>query len=286
MATRINNDIALYAVWSPWMYCLSLWYKTGRTRMLYVAICLTGLAFCVKTNAIVLLASLCAMLLCGLYQQKLQFCQLYQKRFLLCFSTIVLGVLMNLIKPLYVTYVLERDGFRDHLGYAHHFKIAWHNYFILDVMNLIKAPTVSGFYNFNMPAFFVKTLSLPEAILNHLWLASVMNIAMLILLLSTAAGLLILTLKNRAIIIELLPCIITFLMGYSAITAFCLIKKWDVCMDARFIYPVIVSLVICYVRAMDVLATLQQLSFVYRVGLLAGRVIPLLAMVFYPWQYL
>jgi hypothetical protein len=286
MATRINNDIALYAVWSPWMYYLSLWYKTGRTRRLYIAICLTGLAFCVKTNAIVLLASLGVMLLCGLYQQKLQFRQLFQKPFLLCFTTIALGMMMNVIKPLYVTYVLGKDGFRDHLGYAHYFKIAWHDYFILDVANLVKAPTVYGFYNFNMPAFFVKTLSLPEASLDHLWLASVMNVAMLTLLLCTAAGLLLLACKNRAAIAELLPCIVTFLLGYCAITAFCLIKQWDVCMDARFIYPVIVSLVICYVRAMDMLAALPQLSFIYQAGLLAGRAIPLLAMVFYPWQYL
>ena len=195
-------------------------------------------------------------------------------------------MMMNMVKPLYVTYVLGQQGFRDHLGYAHNFKIAWHNYFILDVMNLIKAPTVSGFYNFNMPAFFVKTLSLPEAILQHLWLASVMNIAMLVLLLSTIAGLLLLCWKSRAAIAELLPCIFTFLLGYCAITAFCLIKKWDVCMDARFIYPVIVSLIICYVRAMDALAALPRLSFVYQAGLVAGRVIPLLAMVFYPWQYL
>ena len=55
MATRINNDIALYAAWGAAFFALARWARTRSDGSLSAALCLTAVALMVKSNGALVL---------------------------------------------------------------------------------------------------------------------------------------------------------------------------------------------------------------------------------------
>jgi hypothetical protein len=286
MATRINNDIAMYAAWSAVFYYLAQWYKDRNIKLLHYTIIALGIAFMVKSNAVIPLAIVCAVVAFSLASGQLQWKQLFLRSHLPALAVFLLGILINAGKMIYVRLSHGNDISHIHFGESGDSAASVAHFITFDVIQYITQP-------FNMlredPTFFnnfLKTMLYGEFTWKYDGFASVINTLFIAFLFIMICSALINVLRNKQYFIELMPYLAGLIVPLLAVMAFYAIKKLTVCQDFRFALPMLVPMVILYVKGLDYLHTLGTARSLYWAGITVGWLLPLAGVVFYLAQYL
>jgi hypothetical protein len=152
-----------------------------------------------------------------------------------------------------------------------------------DVASFLREPFVAFRDEPSFLNYFLKTMLYGEFTFRHRALASVLNGLLLAHLLVTLVVCLGLWRARR--LAGLAPCIAGVAVPFAAIVLFAALNRAVVAQDFRFVLPLLVPLVVLFVRGMEPDGRRGR-GAAYWLGLAPGVALPILAAVFYVAQYL
>jgi hypothetical protein len=289
MGARISNDLLMYMLWSMFFFYLVRWQLQHATRDLYLTLLMVGLTFMVKTNAFILLGVTGCCVLRMLLIGQMRWPQLLAPRMWQCYAFIVLGIAFNLSRSL-VSWLLY-GGSPVYLGMGWEEDMPLSRVFSFDLGYYLAHPYITPYDVFNQPDaanHFLKTLLYGEFGWKLIPLAQGMNILLLAFIVATCVGV-IYGCRQRLLVWKMLYLnLVSIALSVAASVIFLIIKDSMLCMDARFIFPFIVPLVLLYASALDALklSVSPVLRSTYWVAVAIGFLLPSLGVLLYLSYYL
>ncbi len=241
MATRINNDVALYAAWSASFYYLVKWYQDQESlayrRMFF---CLM-LAYCIKSNAYLLACVMGEGILLAFLGGRTSFRALCSKSYRRGYIWLILGVFLNYSKNLYFQIFENQNVSALHFGGRGDSVPSLVHFLSFDLGSYLRNP-----FNilFNEPTFannLLKTMLYGEFTWQHPLLASLTNGLFLAFLVMIFVNLRPAMFQRQA---GVMLCFLSFWACVAGLAVFYAVKKMAVCQDFRFILPCVVPLLV------------------------------------------
>ncbi len=274
MATRINNDVALYAVWAVFFFYICSWHTTRDNGFLRKALYALGVAFAVKSNAVILGGMMAIVLLCALIGKTLSFRECTNRKSMMAIGFVFLCLLINASRPIY-DFIFHTNPGTLHFGgkagdaisFVHFLKFNLKQFF-LQPLNLFNGE--SGFISYVM-----KTSLYGEFRWKQIEIARLMNVHFLALLLMMILG------ARRVWFLGVVGVALPLLV----LAIFTVKMRWVVCQDFRFIFPVIIPLTIVFANSME---NLQNRGWwlLYYLGMAAAMAMPVYGMMFYLGEFI
>lgn len=280
MATRINNDVAVYAVWAAAFYYLARWHRTGDVSCLYLACGLTELTLMIKSNGYVLACIVASCMTWAVVSKRLAWRQL----FVAC-ALLVGGMAANAGRLVYKKICCGQDAAGLHFGGNRWEPVSFHHFAYVDVWDMAVHPFVMlgnepSFWN-----YFLKSMLYGEFEWQHqgvlMFLPAALNLLLLAFLIITFCGMVI-SLRKQRCRGELLPYLASVAIPLAAMIAFMAMKRFSACQDFRFVLPMLIPLVMLFVRGME---NLRAHPAVYWLGMSIGLCLPVGGMMLYLGQY-
>ena len=238
-SVRINNDVLCYPFYAMGFYYTLLWFKTEKPRALAGAMIGCGLAFTVKTSALVP-AGILGM--CGLYKLFRRQCTLkdiMHHETLWGWSILLAGILINQGRVLY-DFALIHTLTLNSLGPKGGSTLYVKDFLHINARNIIRHPF---FESYASPALNsqIKMALFNNATWHSGALASCIAAIFLIMIAYMAVFLLSFILQKRWVF---LPVAIGILLPLAASDLFLLLKQCNACIDFHYIYPAIIALIL------------------------------------------
>jgi hypothetical protein len=282
MATRVNNDLLLYALWAAAFHSLARWHQRHTDGDLAAALYLTGVALMVKSSAVVLAGVLGTCLLHGFLTGVVSCRDLGRGRLAWAWLFLVAALLVNIAKPIYLLAQYGEDTTGRYFGDAGQAGFdGWH-FLRFDPDVFLDSPFAirdgTSFLD-----YFLKSMLYGWSTWRHPDLASLLNGLLLVFLLVTLATLVGL---RRELLRGLFPYIAGVVVPVTAVVLFTAYKDMAACQDFRFVLPLLTPLLVLFVRGLEQAANRPWGLLIYGLGIMAGVGLPLAAVAFYVGQYL
>lgn len=281
LATRISNDIAIYAVWAAIFYYTLRFTLENHAASFRRAIIALALALMIKSSAVVPLGIMGSCILFALYTGKIHWRSLWSRDNVVPYLLLTLGGIINIGKMLYQWLINNLDVSNTHFGRG--FRALHRKGFLtsFDFKFYLRHPydAIGG-----EPGFannLMKTALYGEFTWRFSYLASLINLlflAFLILTLTHTA----LSLRKKHLAQQLFPYISAVILTIIALMLFYSIKHLTVCVDFRFVVPVLVPLIILFVRSTQ---ALNPPKFYENICMAIALSFPLLAILHYLAHY-
>ncbi len=283
-ATRISNDIAVYAGWSITFYYLARWCRNGRLSDFQWMLALMGVTFLFKTSALVMfgVAGVCSLyMLCS---HRLQWHDLRRGKTLLAFAALILGILGDTGRVIYVW--LFGGPSSDYLSPGAS-EVHPLSYFLnFDLSDYVAHPVITferepGFLN-----YFLKTMLYSEQQMGGLTLIPIiLNILFLVFLLVTIIMACVSIRPERGRFSALLPFIVGAALPPLGPYVFMLLVHYMFCQNFRFIVPMLIPLVVLYVQGITWASKIPACRPLYWLGIISGAGIAVGGMIMNGWLY-
>jgi len=282
MATRINNDIALYAAWAAAFLALARWERTRGDGSLSAALCLVAVALMVKSNGALVLGTVGACLARALLKGEIRVASLWRGKLAWAWGALAAGFLINLGKPIYLYASQGRNAAGKHLGTGGTAAMGLLHFLRFDAASFLREPFVAFEREPSFLNFFLKTMLYGEFTFRHGMVASVLNGLLLAHLLVTLAVCLGLWRAGRQA--DLAPNVAGVAVPFRALVLFAALNRSAPAQDFRFVLPLLVPLVVLFVRGMEPDGRRRR-GAAYWLGLTPAVALPILAAAFYIAQY-
>lgn len=286
MATRINNDIAVYAPWAAMFYYLIHWHEDGDLPSLHRAMICTGIAFLFKSNAVIPLAILGACILLALCNSRLRLRDLRSRKSLMAFAALGLGILINAGKAIRESIIHSPEIVNAHFGLSSTENPTLSYFLSFHLEQYLRHPFNIRFQEPDFLSQFLKTMLYGEFTWAHTQFATALNLLLLLFLCATCCACLIALRARKESLASLAPHLLAIALPLGAIITFYVIKRWMVCEDFRFVLPMLVPLVILFVRSTEALRSLPKAKPLYYFCLTTALTLPTASTVFYLAHYL
>ena len=288
-ATNVNNDIAVYAIWSVGFYYLVSWYVQNDLGAFRKAIVMTGLLFMVKSNAWVLLGMGGIFTLYGLYSHRLKWRDLLHENSLFAFGVLITGIILNFGRIIYCLIAYNYNSAPNYFGYPRDNYYDWGYLLNLGLTSFLKNPYVMyisepGFFNYFLKtALYTETagwggrrggifLQIPYAmnfLLVGLITASILAVGMSLW-------------KKRENLDSLFPYLASVFLCVLASMMFTYFDRYVFCQNFRYVLPMLVPFVILYAKGMETLRDgSSMLKPAYWLGCAFGLGLPLVSTVLF-----
>jgi len=254
-ATNINNDIPMYALWGAVFYYIVRSFQERSIGCLQAAVVLTGVAFMVKSNAWVPLGITGACALYGLYSGKWSWRQWFSRRSLMAAGVLCLGIIANMGRIIYMKFFHQQNVVMEYFGYPRQ-DIHPFSYFVrFDIASFIEHPFVMFDKEPAFLNFFLKSMLYNESSCNapHFlpFLLSLLNILLLLWFAITIFGVLMRLINSRQERAGLYLHIIAVTVSVVASMMFTFVDRYVFCQNFRYVLPMLIPLVILFVRGME-----------------------------------
>jgi hypothetical protein len=281
VATRISNDIAVYAAWAVTFYYLERGYRERSLEAMQRAVIFLGITFMVKSNALVLSGVVGCSLLAALCTGRLLWRGLLQGRSLLAFAILALGGAINMGRVIYTTLLHKPEVTHSYLGEAGGDFYPLSYFMRFDPADYILHPVVTwqkepGFFNYFLKSMFYGEQQLGDILI----LPRMLNILLVIMLLLTAYCVTAAIRRKREAFAELVPELAGVFIPLGGAIAFTILKHYVFCQSVRYVLPMIIPLIILYVRGVRGMP-----SPVYIIGIMVGIGIICAAFIMNVWLY-
>jgi|GEM_PF-3422783 len=280
MATRINNDIAMYAAWSASFYYLTVWYTEPTLHRFRYVVATLAICLMIKSNAVIPVGIASATLFYSLIKQKISWRYFIAKAQLVNAILFLFGVFINIGRLLF------REESNLHFGGAGGGVVTFASLFGFNLAYFIDHPFNTIWKEPTFLNNFLKTTLYGEFSFNHPDIALVLNVILLLflafLVLITAINII----SDRSLLDKLLPYLLGWIVPLLGVIAFYAIKRMEVCQDFRFALPLLVPMCILYAYNLDRIRPNKFMLIPYWLGISISLALPLLASLFYLMQYL
>ncbi len=285
MATRITNDIALYAAWGASFYYLERWYRRRRPECLAWSVFLFGVALLVKSNAVVLGAIIAGTVASGMLAGRFTVGYFVQRPLVISACVLMACALLNMSRLIYEYMTGAPLSAGVHFGESGRIPFGVRHYVTFDLHEYLEWPFVrwKGAAPPGMPFlnYFLRTTLFGEFTFRHVWLASVIGCVLLV-----EAGMLalfgVMACQRRRVGV---PVVLAIVIPMVALVALTVRTKWGVAQDVRFILPMLVPCAVMYAQGLEECRERGR-RILYRFGVGTGLALPALSVVFYLGQYL
>jgi Ca2+/Na+ antiporter len=285
MATRVNNDIALYATWSAAFYYLMRWYNHQQSRDLQKMFIMLGLSFMIKTNALLIAAVAGAVMAYALCRKRWHIRVLCERPVLTGIGILAFGLLVNIGRVIFTYFSHKEHSYRSHLGEIGDHVMTWKKALSFDLSHYLAWP-----YNkiFGEPTFLnnlTKTMLFSEYSWRLAPFAKPVTIAFLTFLLMTLTLTFIsIRLKKRRFD-DVAPYLIAIIIPTIGLLIFTILRKMSVCQDFRFIFPSLIAYISLFIMGLASIRDIPCARFFYWMGIGIGLFIPLGGMYIFLGQY-
>lgn len=283
LATRITNDVALYAVWAGVFHYVLRAYQTKQARYWQLAVVWLGVAFMIKTTAAIpaLIVVLCAAY--AVATKQLAPHMLLTRSSIGAGGTLAFGLLFNLGRPIY-TLLMGTNTKLNYFGESIPETFAWMHFLRFHPIDLLFAhPFVWTFSTKAADTGFLDYLLQSMLFGEFTWdmrrFAGVL-LALLFMWLGIIAAGLAGQLRAHTRSAALVPGLISIGVCMIALVIFTMLKHMPTCQDFRFIYPVIIPLLLLYGLTLDRLWERRR-RLLYWPALGVGCALALAGVVFY-----
>jgi hypothetical protein len=286
LASRISNDIALYPIWAASYYYLTRWYTGGRITHLRACLMVLGLVFLIKSNAVIPLGITVASILYALLCRRINRQQLLSLSNIPALVVLLAGIALNFGKLIYFKLNKTLDLSYLHFGGSStDLPYIWH-FLSFDLSDFIIRPFNDMEHEITFFNNFLKTMIFGEYTWRYPLFASGISILLLVFL-TVSFSVTILSIRYKKLRVDdIAPHMLAIAIPIYTLMMFYLIKRWGVCQDFRFVVPMLIPIVILFVRGMESIASLPHLQTLYRIGLISGIAMPFAACIFFILQYL
>ena len=285
MATRISNDIALYAAWSASFFYLVRWYQRLSATDLRNVLIATAVAISVKSNAAIVVGMVAVVAIVVFLERRVSIRSLYSSPVAIGVGCLILGGVINVGRLLFADTPIGQAS-ALHFGESGRDSPTLFHYVSMDVSELTQRPFRAGGIDPGFWPYVVRTMTFGEYQWRYPGFATILVVGVFILLVSTALVTAARIVADRSSARRDAPLLIGFIIPVLGLGLFHYVKRWSVCQDFRFIYPVIVPLSALYMHALTTLWTNKAFRPLYWCLLLNGVVVAGGAVVFYLGQYL
>jgi hypothetical protein len=286
MATRITNDVLVYTLWSAFFYYCLRWVNQSRHMDMVISIMLAALCLMVKTTGIALFGILGLCILYRLFTRQTLWRELVSPWMFVSYALVLGSVFVNLSKTM-VGY-LNAGRVRIYLGNNGKFASTIDSLLTFDVFAYIADPYI-GYFNLDRQpdgfTYFAKSLLYGEFVWRYNDLASAVNASFILFLVVIIAGLVWGLRTRRLSWARMYPLMLMLVIPYVMIVGFVIRQRLPQCMDARFIYPIVIPLIILFTQVLDALQAAGHIKL-YRLSVIIGFALPLLGTLHYLAHYL
>jgi hypothetical protein len=283
MATRITNDVALYAAWSASFYYLERWYRLRRAECLASSLWLFGVALLVKSSAVVLGAIIAGTLAYGVLARRFSVRYFVQRPLVIGACVVMACALLNTSRPIYEYMTGATLSAGMHFGGGGGKPFGIRHYLTFGLREYLEWPFVRWPKVPDMPFlnYVLRTALFGEFTFQHAWLASLISRVLL-----AQVGLLVLlgviAFQRRRVAV---PAMLSIAIAMLALVALTIRTRWGVSQDVRFVLPMLVPCVVIYAQGLEVCRERGR-PILYWFGVAAGLALPALSVSFYLSQYL
>lgn len=289
-ASDITNDIPLYVFWSASFYYVCNWYRTGRSSSLGLAIGLTGVAFMIKSGAIVILGIVGLCILYALLRRQVAFIEMFRPAPLVGGVVLFLGAIFNIGRIIYYSVMHNRNVGGLYFGGARQDIYPLSYYINFDYLGYIKYPFVRfkagepTFLNYFLKTFVYSPFYQKFDVYS---IAATLNALLLIFLATIILFMCVMLLRLRREFNLLFPCIIGVVMAFAGAIGFLLVEKYEHCQNFRYVLPTLIPMIILFVLALQKLSDQKNVlsRAIYLSLSMAGFAIPLLGIIIYLGKY-
>jgi hypothetical protein len=285
VATRVSNDIAVYAAWSVMFYHLANWFKNERLSSLQLAVVFGGVTFLFKTSGVVPLGEIAVCILYGLATRRVRFRDFFAGKSLLSFAVFILCALGNAGRAIRLW--LEHANTPAYYLSPGASEVHPTSYFLtFDPIDYITHPVVlfdkePGFLN-----YFLKTILHSEQQFGGLTLIpTILNILLAVLMLSTALALLLSIRRKGGEPFSLVPYIVGAVVPPVAPYIFMMIEHYMFCQSFRFIVPSLIPCMVLFMRSMVSIYAVPSYRIIYWIGVFSAAGIAVCGIVMNVWLY-
>jgi hypothetical protein len=159
------------------------------------------------------------------------------------------------------------------------------HYLFVNISELARRPFCAGGIEPGFWPYVVRTMTFGEYQWRYPVFASLLVVAVSTLLFSTTLVTAARMAADRSNVRREVPLLAGFMIPLLGLALFHYVKRWSVCQDFRFIYPVLVPLSALYMHALTTLWTTKIFRPLYWCLLLNGVVVAGGSVVFYLGQY-
>lgn len=281
-ATRINNDIALATVWAAAFYYLARGHRERSTTDLYLAITLTGLAFMIKSTAFIIAAIVGSVILCVLLSGRIAWRSLKSKGFTLSVLLLLLGITVSFGRLIYTSF--DPDAAQTHFGGARHDPADLHHFLTFSAAQFVREPFITFYSEPGFLNYFLKTMLYGQFSWRTFafvsWWPQAINVTLLAFLVMTFWGSIVAVYEKRWRE-DQLPHLLAIFWSIAALAVLMVLKQWIVGQEFRFVAPMLIPLVILFVRGMETARTIHFYRPLYALCAIIGFALPLMAAVLY-----
>ena len=284
MATRITNDIALYAAWGASFYYLERWYRLRRPECLASSLWLFGVALLVKSSAVVLGAIIAGTVVYGVLARRFTVGYFVQRPLVIGACVVMACALLNTSRPIY-EYMTGAPlsaamhfggGGGKPLGLRHYVTFNLHEYLEWPFVRWPAERPEMSFLN-----YFLRTTLFGEFTFRHVRLASLISRVLLVEV-GMLALLGVIASQRRRVAV---PVILSIAIPMLALVALTIRTRWGVSQDVRFVLPMLVPCAVIYAQGLEVCRERGR-PILYWFGVATGLTLPALSVSFYLSQYL
>jgi hypothetical protein len=270
------------AVGAAVFYYLVHWYNSGSKTLPYTALALTGLAFMIKSNAVIYAAIVMICILHSLLSKRIKLVAFLKYEAIVSIFLLIAGGIFNVGKLIFY-YLREMPLRQTHFGQTGTAMPGIKHFITLDYIDFIQNPFIKRPF-VTEPAFwnmFLKSSLYGEFSYDNIILAQLLNGALLALVFITMvlAGLLIISGRNNK---ALLPHIVAIIISILMIMIFTSIKRHLAAQEFRFCMLMLIPLVVLYVRGLA--EAKERYLVLYKLGAFIGIVFSLAGLIFYLFQ--
>ncbi len=284
MASRINNDIALYAAWSASFFYLTRWYQRFSVADLRNTCIATGVAVAIKSNSIIVLGIVSAVVISALILRQISLRYFYSRTLMVGVGFLVLAGFVNLGRLLFGNG--SAGDVALHFGQSGRDPSTIFHYLSFDLRGLVSFPFQSNLIEPGFWPYVARAMTFGEYRWRYPALASVLIFAVVVVLVSTVVITATRILAVRETWRRELPLLVSALFPFIALAAFYHLKGMKVCQDFRFIFPVIIPLCALYMRSLESVRPKPALRALYWILLMTGLIVASGSVLFYAGQYL
>ncbi len=239
LASKINNEILLYAFYAASFYYLVLWYQEKKPHQLMKSLLIAAAGMTAKGSAIILLGLIALMMGISWYRKELAIRSLVSLKWLGVWCAVVVCIGISFAKVINDTMPLEKlDGWASGQPYsAMHFFDFSYNYF--------QSPFVT-WSETSFGEYFLKTLVFEEY--KWSWPSLAIYLNYLCLGVISCAVLLCFTIR-RIDFKGMLPFVLGVAVPLLFLIFYVIRKNSITSQDARYVYPIIISFAALFDRA-------------------------------------
>jgi hypothetical protein len=289
MATNINNDFAVYALWAPAFYYLSRGYRERQFSHMRAAIMLTGLAMLIKSTSLVLAGIVAGVIVAGCITRRVQWKRLLERKMLLAYGILLLGALGGIGKLIYTKIAYDQSIGMGNVSYLYFAGVSDHAlyplryYFTFNVWDFISNPfsvflQEPGFLNYFLKTALYLQWNHPE---NIGGIANAINLQLVLILGIMIGGCILLFTRQKGAAEELIPMVLGVVISLAGIIVFTVMHNDEFCQNLRYVYPVLIPVTVLYIRGLEATAKMRFARPVYYAGIALGVSFPLSALCLY-----